>query len=127
LAVASAYGADEVISIEAYPDPADREDVVRALTNGRGADVVCDFSGAPGVLGERLDLAAPNGRYLVLGSTSAPPQLIDAAAVVVRNLTLFGSASGEIDAGLHAGSASGLVGGCRSTDERAVAGEGVAR
>lgn len=96
LEIASAFGADETISIDEFPDPSDRASAVLDATDGRGADVVCDFSGGPGVVAEGVELAAPDGRILVVGSTSGPPQPIDATLIVVRNLTLFGSTSAEI-------------------------------
>ncbi|WP_413796946.1 zinc-binding dehydrogenase [Streptomyces iranensis] len=96
LEVASAFGADETISIEDCPDPAERVSAVLAATDGRGADVVCDFSGGPGVVGEGIEFAAPDGRLLIVGSTTQTSQAIDPTLIVVRNLTLFGSTSAEI-------------------------------
>lgn len=102
LDVARDYGADRTISISEYPDRAARENAVLEATDGRGADIVCDFAGGKGVFGEGIELVAPNGRYLMVGSTFGPPQPALASAIVNRNLTVLGSMSAEIGAYYHA-------------------------
>jgi D-arabinose 1-dehydrogenase-like Zn-dependent alcohol dehydrogenase len=54
------------------------------------------------VFGEGIELVAPDGRYLMVGSTFGPPQLALASAIVNRNLTVLGSISAEIGAYYHA-------------------------
>ncbi|NYI98203.1 NADPH2:quinone reductase [Streptomonospora nanhaiensis] len=81
-------GAEAVVDYSA-PDWADR---VRALTGGRGADVVYD--GASGAIGRTaFELTAPGGRFVTYGTTDgefAPVDPEDAARRGVELTTLFG-------------------------------------
>lgn len=97
LAVARAYGADHTISIEEYPDPTDRQALLRELTDGRGASVGFEVSGAPGVVTEGIEMIAPNGTYILVGSVSGAPQPVPAHRIVNRGLTVRGSFGGDID------------------------------
>lgn len=97
LEIARAWGADVVISIEETPDPADRLVAVLDATDGRGADVVGEFSGGRGAFAEGLGLAAPNGRYAVVGTVGGPMQPVPVHQIVHKNLHISGSLSGEID------------------------------
>src|SRR5581483_6001725 len=65
LAIATEFGADETISIERTTHE-ERTDRVRALTDGRGADIVMEFTGHPGAFNEGLDLIRRGGRYVVV-------------------------------------------------------------
>ena len=64
----------------------------------RGADVVCEMSGARGAVAEGIGLAAPAGRYLVAGTVGNGTQEVDAHLIVRRNLTIIGSLGAEIGA-----------------------------
>ncbi|WDR03495.1 zinc-binding dehydrogenase [Devosia algicola] len=66
LQLASEFGASKTILLE-QTTPAERSDIVAGLTNGRGADIVMEFTGHPAALNEGLDMARRGGRYLVVG------------------------------------------------------------
>lgn len=97
LEIAREWGADHVISIDDTPDATQRQAQVLEATNGRGADVVGEFSGGPGAFAEGIQLAAPNGRYAVVGTVGGPEQSVPAHLIVHKNLTITGTLSGEID------------------------------
>ena len=58
-------GATSTIGLDA--PPADRVSRVRALTGGRGADVVIEASGAPDAVSQALDMVRDGGRVVVCG------------------------------------------------------------
>ena len=65
LAMAVRMGADETISLDLAPEA--RLDRVRALTGGRGADVVIEAAGSPRAFEEGLDLARNGGAFVIAG------------------------------------------------------------
>jgi D-arabinose 1-dehydrogenase-like Zn-dependent alcohol dehydrogenase len=67
LELAKAFGADHVINVEALDWP-QRLEVVKQLTDGRGADVVAEFVGSPAVVQEGLEMLRYGGRYLWIGN-----------------------------------------------------------
>lgn len=97
LEVARSFGADHTISIEEQKDPEERTALVNELTDGRGADVVFEASGAPGAVTEGVGLVAANGRYVLIGSVGGAPQLVSAPRIVTRGLSVYGSMGGDID------------------------------
>jgi len=96
LELAKKWGADEVINIEAVPDPARRKEMVMALTNGRGPDLVIEGSGVPAAFNEGLDMIGKGGRYLVLGQSSAKTVEMQPGILNGKGLTLVGSISAAI-------------------------------
>ncbi|SDG73097.1 NADPH:quinone oxidoreductase family protein [Roseospirillum parvum] len=85
LAAALEHGADHVID-------AREEDVrerVRALTGGRGADVVFDPVGGP-LFEASLRSMAPDGRLLTIGFASGEVPKVAANYLLVKNLTVTG-------------------------------------
>src|SRR3954470_12964518 len=66
LAIADAFGAAETPSIE-RPTPEERAGHVRSRTDGRGADVVMEFTGHPPAFAEGLELIRRGGRYVIVG------------------------------------------------------------
>jgi D-arabinose 1-dehydrogenase-like Zn-dependent alcohol dehydrogenase len=97
LLIANDFGADETLSIE-RTSADERSELVRSLTDGRGADIVMEFTGHPQAFNEGLDLVRRGGRYLIVGqlgsgSTSFMPSLI-----VSKQLTILGSFSGRAKA-----------------------------
>lgn len=93
LGLAQAFGADETISIDATT-PDERADRVRSLTNGRGADIVMEFTGHPAAFAEGLVLARKGGRYLVVGQLGEAQTPIAPSMIVKKNLQVIGSFSG---------------------------------
>jgi threonine dehydrogenase-like Zn-dependent dehydrogenase len=96
LAVATAFGASATIDVDELPRPADRIAAVRELTGGRGADLVCDFSGGRTATAEGVEMCARHGCHLVVGQVSPTDTPIAAQLVMTRELTLIGSSSGEV-------------------------------
>jgi len=66
LALARRFGADVALSIAETPAE-QRADAVRALTGGRGADVVIECAGRPAAIPEGLALVRDGGTYVVAG------------------------------------------------------------
>ncbi|GAB3561637.1 zinc-binding dehydrogenase [Amycolatopsis endophytica] len=96
LELAGAFGADEVISLEDTPDPAERLARVHEATDGRGADLVAEFSGHPAAFAEGIDLAAQGGRYVVVGQLGAGTTAIAPGTITKKNLSVIGSFSGDV-------------------------------
>ena len=94
LALGREFGADEVISIE-RTDPAERLDRVRALTDGRGADIVMEFTGHPGAFNEGVDMVRRGGRYLVVGQLGEGEVTMAPSMITKKNLRVIGSFSGD--------------------------------
>lgn len=84
-AIASAHGADHVIDSEA-PDLVDR---VRALTAGRGVDVVFDPVGGT-LFDASLRCLAWEGRIVVIGFASGTIPQIPANILLVKNIAALG-------------------------------------
>jgi threonine dehydrogenase-like Zn-dependent dehydrogenase len=77
LAHARAMGADHVLDVEASTAEA-RNQIVRSLTHGEGADVVIEAAGSARAIEEGLSLARDGGRYVVAGHyTDAGPSGIN--------------------------------------------------
>jgi threonine dehydrogenase-like Zn-dependent dehydrogenase len=98
LAVASEWGAELTIDVGRHRSAQERRALVLDATDGRGADVVFELSGAPTAIGEGLELAAAGGRYLVAGTVGGEPQPIAGHLIARRNLQIIGSLGAEIDA-----------------------------
>ncbi|HTR78062.1 MAG TPA: zinc-binding dehydrogenase [Gemmatimonadaceae bacterium] len=65
LAFAARMGATATLSLSM--PPAERLAAVRALTRGRGVDVVIEASGAPDAVSQGLDLVRDGGRFVICG------------------------------------------------------------
>lgn len=85
---ARALGASHVVDARS----ADIKDVVAELTDGRGADVVIEATGASGGAQRAIDLAARGGRMLQLG-LPPEPQPLDLAAMTLREIDIRTSAA----------------------------------
>src|SRR5919202_7096604 len=68
LRLAREFGADCTVDLRDCPTPADRVAAVRELTNGEGATHAADVAGVRGVVAEGLEMLAPGGTYLEIGS-----------------------------------------------------------
>ena len=97
LAIAAEFGADETISIEKAP-PEERVERVRAATNGRGADIVMEFTGHPQAFNEGLDLIRRGGRYVVVGQLGSGTTTFRPSLIVSKQLRILGSLSGRAKA-----------------------------
>lgn len=84
-AIATAHGADEVIDYKAE----DIRDRVKALTGGRGVDVVYDPVGGD-VFEASLRAVAWNARLVVIGFASGKVPQIPANILLVKNVDVLG-------------------------------------
>jgi threonine dehydrogenase-like Zn-dependent dehydrogenase len=70
LELARAFGADHTIDLNETTDRKERVNLVRQLTGGAGADVVCDVVGFPEVIPEGIEMLRQGGTYLEIGTIS---------------------------------------------------------
>lgn len=96
LDVASAWGADAVISVHDTPDPDERIARVRELTGGLGAELVLDFAGAPTANREGVAMCARRGSYVVVGIAGPGAEPLPVPAVMGGELRVCGSMNGDI-------------------------------
>jgi L-iditol 2-dehydrogenase len=92
-AIAAGFGLDS-------PIDASREDVVqvmRSVTEGRGADAVILAVGGNALIRTAMDATRPGGRVLLFAQTQHGEAMIDPAAVCVDEKTLLGSYSASVD------------------------------
>ena len=92
-AVAAVFGLD-------LPIDASREDVVkvvRAASEGRGADAVILAVGGNSLIRTAMEAARSGGRVLLFAQTQHGEAIIDPAAVCVDEKTLMGSYSASVD------------------------------
>src|SRR4029077_12722321 len=90
LAIVSENGADLVVNYRT----ADFVAVVKAMTDGHGADVIYDPVGGE-VLEKSLRAAAYGARLLVVGFTSGGPTRIMSNHVLIKGLSILGVRAGE--------------------------------
>lgn len=96
LAVARQWGATETISIEEVSGPRQRRSRVQELTNGLGADVVMELSGAVPAVPEGIQLARRGGRYLIMGQLGSHEVQVRPALITLKHLSLIGTFSADI-------------------------------
>lgn len=96
LELARRWGADHAISIEELPDPAQRTELVKDLTDGRGPDVVVECSGAPTAFNEGLEMIRPGGRYLMFAPLGGPPTTVNTPLILRKDLFVIASWSAEV-------------------------------
>ena len=89
MARATDLGADEVIN-HAQENIAER---VKALTSGRGVDVVIEHVG-PATWEQSVQSLAKGGRLITCGATTGPTVTIDLRYLYMRQTTLMGSMMG---------------------------------
>lgn len=94
LELADAFGATDVVSIEGTSHP-ERLERVLALTDGRGGDIVAEFTGHPPAFAEGLDLVCKGGRYLIVGQLGDAETSMKPSTIVKKNVTVIGSFSGD--------------------------------
>jgi NADPH2:quinone reductase len=90
LAVVQAEGADAVINYRTE----DFVPRVKALTDGRGADVIYDPVGGD-IFERSLRCAAFGGRLLVIGFTSGNPSALRSNHILIKCLSVIGVRAGE--------------------------------
>jgi NADPH2:quinone reductase len=82
------YGADHVLAPNGFRDE------VKALTNGRGADVIYDPVGGD-VFDESVRCIAFNGRLLVIGFTSGRIPTVSVNMPLIKGFSVVGVRAGE--------------------------------
>lgn len=97
LELASEWGATDVVSIDAFPTPAERLEQVRTVVGSAGPSLVLEVSGARGAASEGMKMLRKSGRIVVAGTLGGPPQSIDVSRITTGELTIVGSMSGGID------------------------------
>jgi threonine 3-dehydrogenase len=85
LALANAMGATRALR-----PGAEVGDAVRELSDGNGADVVCEMSGAPPALHEAFSLVRYGGRVQLLGIPSGEVPIDFATEIIFKGITLYG-------------------------------------
>jgi L-iditol 2-dehydrogenase len=76
VAVATAWGADEVLDMDAAPALADRVAWVRDRTGGRGADIVLNCANSAAFI-DGMNVVRPGGRFVHLGTSGGPPMPLE--------------------------------------------------
>jgi threonine dehydrogenase-like Zn-dependent dehydrogenase len=76
LAVATAWGADEVLDMDTMPSPDERVAWVRERTGGRGADIVLNCASSQAFV-DGMRVVRPGGRFVHLGTSGGPPMPLD--------------------------------------------------
>lgn len=94
LQMAEAFGATQTLSIEDTSSE-ERQAAIRDRTNGRGADVIAEFTGVPDAMREGLEMARKGGRYLMVGQLGSKETELAPSLIVKKNLTVIGSFSGD--------------------------------
>jgi NADPH2:quinone reductase len=90
LAVVRASGADEVVNYRT----GDFVAAVKALTDGKGCDVIYDPVGGE-ILEKSVRAAAYGARLLVVGFTSGGPSKLMSNHILIKGLTVLGVRAGE--------------------------------
>jgi threonine dehydrogenase-like Zn-dependent dehydrogenase len=102
LGLARAFGATATIDLDATT-VAERMDRVMELTDGRGADIVIEATGAPEAFPEGVALLARYGRYLVSGLYSGTRTVpFDPVPITVKSLRIIGNLGSWPETGLQA-------------------------
>ncbi|MGW1995733.1 zinc-binding dehydrogenase [Embleya sp. NPDC001921] len=94
LELAREFGADVTIGLDG--DAEGRREEVLAATRGRGADLVLDLAGAPGVGAEAVELAAFGATFVIVGSTGPTPERLPLGTVMGKELDVVGSLNGDV-------------------------------
>ncbi len=92
LEIAKDIGADYIIDMNVHKNEKDRINRVLELTNGRGADLVIEASGALTAVQEGLQMVRDAGRYLVIGQyVDRGPTLINPYLITGKQIKVIGS------------------------------------
>nr|WP_067292518.1 zinc-binding dehydrogenase [Marinobacterium profundum] len=90
LELAREFGADHVLNIQQYPTREERIQAVKALTDGRGADVCVEVAGVPEAFVEGLELVRSGGRFVTMGNvTPGKTILIDPGFITRQQISII--------------------------------------
>ena len=71
---------------------------VRAMTGGRGADIVIVAASAPGIVDQAVQCTRPGARILLFAQTSHQERIeVSGAAICMEERTLCGAYSASVD------------------------------
>lgn len=85
------FGCDHIIDMKVYKTSAEREERVKELTNGLGADVVLEMAGVPQAFEESIMLVRPGGKIIEFGHFSdVGCASINAQHIVNKDLDICG-------------------------------------
>jgi threonine dehydrogenase-like Zn-dependent dehydrogenase len=88
LEAAKAFGADETVSFEEAPEPADRVARVRQLTDG-GADVGIELTGVGPAVLEGVEMVRPGATYIEIGNVMPGVKVdLDIGSLTRRAVTI---------------------------------------
>lgn len=91
LDLALRFGADAVVDLREHKDSNASAKAVRALTAGRGADLVLELVGDPAVVPEGIRMLGQMGRYVEIGNISQGRTYeADPSRLVVANKSIIG-------------------------------------
>lgn len=91
LELAREFGADVTLNLRECPEPSDRIQKVRELTEGRGADAVLEVAGIPQAIPEGLAMLCQGGVYLEVGNINQNRKVeIDPSQLVHGGKSLLG-------------------------------------
>ena len=93
LTIANSFGLN--LTIDASKE--DARQVVRGMTDGRGADAVILAVGGSSLIQPAMEATRPGGRVLLFAQTARGEAKIDPAAVCVDEKALLGSYSASVD------------------------------
>jgi threonine dehydrogenase-like Zn-dependent dehydrogenase len=96
LEIARRWGAAEVVDIEAVPDPAERAEIIRGLTGGRGCDVVVEVSGQASAFVEGMNILRRGGRYLVIGLVGNETVTFSPGLIVTKQVQIIGTQAASV-------------------------------
>jgi threonine dehydrogenase-like Zn-dependent dehydrogenase len=96
LDLARGLGADTAASVSGTTRE-ERLALVRSLTQGRGADVVLEFTGAGAAVAEGLDLLRKAGRFVLVGQLQRAEVPLAPSLITIKGLQVLGSSSGSIE------------------------------
>ncbi len=90
LAEAEAFGADELVSFDEFATADERVEKVKALTAGKGADVVLEVAGVVDAFPEGLAMARAGGTFVTIGIVSVGQTVaIDPGLLVRKSITVI--------------------------------------
>lgn len=96
LELAQKWGAAHTIDIDEIPDPAERHAQVMEWTDGLGADVVIEVSGAKSAFPEGFAMLRRGGRYLVVGQLHGETFPFAPSDIVRKHARIIGTASAAV-------------------------------
>jgi D-arabinose 1-dehydrogenase-like Zn-dependent alcohol dehydrogenase len=97
LTIASEFGADDTLSID-RTSPEERIEWIKANSDGRGADIVMEFTGHPNAFNEGLELIRRGGTYVVVGQLGSGTTTLKPSLIVTKQLRILGALSGRAKA-----------------------------